>query len=211
MLRVTIGSLEKPKDGAILDLNSTVKGGLILSNVPLTNLSEIPSSFPDVSGIDAAILKANLKGSLIYNTNPNFCAGIHVWNGNYWERIASGAPEPAPGASLSIKSGSSDPSLGDKIEFTALSGAKIYRWYASMDNAPYEYIGLTTTNVFSKTFSVGANRIKVVMDDCQSQKESNEVTFAEALSPSFRSTAGVAWSKSRTERCGGKQQLFRDV
>jgi hypothetical protein len=53
--QVTIGSLEEPKSGAVLDLNSTLKGGLLLSNIVLDNLYTIPHTgsgtanpFPDM-------------------------------------------------------------------------------------------------------------------------------------------------------------------
>jgi hypothetical protein len=57
-----------PKAGAILDLNSGAKGGLILSNISLDNIGEIFSGFPGMSGADIAVAKAQLKGAMVYNT-----------------------------------------------------------------------------------------------------------------------------------------------
>jgi hypothetical protein len=96
----------------------------------------------------------------------------------------------AQGVTLSITSGLINSLGGDEIGFTAAAGANVYRWYASAGN-DYEYIGITTTNTFSKKFPPGDNKVKVIMDDCQSLKESNEVSFnAAALSPGFGGSGG---------------------
>jgi hypothetical protein len=189
--QVTIGGLEDPKVGALLDLNSTAKGGLLLSNVSIEDLSKIPSSFHDGGGEDPA-LKAGLTGAMIYNTNSAFCTGVYIWNGKYWTRSVSKTPEPLPGITLSWMAANQDVLLGgDEIEFTAAPGAKIYRWYASRNGAPYECIGSTSTPTFSIEFPAGYFRVKVVMDDCLSLKESNEVSFTSgAISPSFGSSDG---------------------
>jgi hypothetical protein len=188
--QVTIGGTEIPKSGAILDLNSTAKGGLVLSNVPLGNLSEIPSSFPGAGAANSADLKKGLTGSVIYNTNPTFCTGVHLWNGQHWGRITAETPVYTPGT-LSITSSTDDLFGGTEVEFTAASGAKIYRWYASINGDPYEYLGITTGPVFSEIFPAGNCRVKVIMDDCRSLKESNKVTFVPGvLSPNFGSLTG---------------------
>jgi hypothetical protein len=63
--QVTIGGVTEPAPGAILDLNSTAKGGLVLSNVTLTDLSAIPDA---ISGADAingdAAKKAQFTGAI---------------------------------------------------------------------------------------------------------------------------------------------------
>jgi hypothetical protein len=187
--QVTFGGLTPPVPGAILDLNSTNKGGLILSNVALTDLSAIPSSFPKVSDQDAA-LKYGMKGALIYNTNENTCIGIHTWNGDYWERIAAnfvvaqGAPLSSSNAAIAFG--------GDIVNFTAsLPGAKSYRWYVSENDGDYEYLEITTTNTWSKDFPTGKWKVKVIMDDCHSLTESNEFAFAPtSISPNFGSLNG---------------------
>jgi hypothetical protein len=48
--QVTIGSENNPVSGAILDLNSTVKGGLVLSNVVITDLYGTPDEIPESLG-----------------------------------------------------------------------------------------------------------------------------------------------------------------
>jgi hypothetical protein len=188
--QVTIGGTDIPKSGAILDLNSTAKGGLVLSNVLLDDLSGIPASFPGIGGVNVSDLKMGLTGSVIYNTNPAFCTGVHLWNGNHWGRITAETPLPASGT-LSITSNTDDMFGGSEVEFAAAPGARIYRWYTSIDNAPYKYLGATTIPAFSEIFPAGNNKVKVIMDDCRSLKESNEVTFAPgSVSPNFGSLAG---------------------
>jgi hypothetical protein len=188
--QVTIGGLTEPAAGTVLDLNSTAKGGLILSNVLLGNLLEIPASFPGAGAANPADLKAGLTGAMIYNTNPAFCTGVHVWNGQHWGRITAETPVYTPGT-LSITSNTDDLFGDTEVEFTAASGAKIYRWYVSINSEPYKYLGITDTPVFSDRFPTGNCKVKVIMDDCRSLKESNEVTFApEAISPDFGSLAG---------------------
>jgi uncharacterized protein (TIGR02145 family) len=85
--QVTIGGDFPPKNGAILDLNSTTKGGLLLSNVPLTNLYTIPNDFPDM---DSPPGDANTKftGAIIYHTGVNnIPAGVYIWNGANWTPV----------------------------------------------------------------------------------------------------------------------------
>jgi hypothetical protein len=188
--QVTIGSVNVPKAGAILDLNSGAKGGLILSNVGINNPTEIPAGFPGVTPENTDAAKAGLKGALIYNTNENICIGVHAWNGNHWERIAPSLVM-APGTTLT----SSNAAIafgGDVINFTAsFPGAKTYRWYASESGNPYEYLDMTTTNTYSKAFPTGNYKVKAIMDDCHVPAESNELAFAPtSISPYFGSTDG---------------------
>ncbi|MDR2086433.1 MAG: IPT/TIG domain-containing protein [Dysgonamonadaceae bacterium] len=187
--QVTFGALTPPVPGAILDLNSTNKGGLILSNVALTDLSAIPSSFPKANVQDAA-LKNGMIGALIYNTNENTCIGIHAWNGDYWERIAANFIVTQD--TLLSSSNAAIAFGDDTIKFTAsLPGAKSYRWYLSENDGDYKYLGITTTNTYSKDFPTGKYKLKVIMDDCHSLTESNELAFSPAsISPSFGSLAG---------------------
>jgi hypothetical protein len=95
--QVTIGGLTEPKPGAILDLNSNtgVKGGLLLSNVPLKNLYEIPHPplyeaayvFPNINGANynETGVKSKFTGAMVYHTGENnIPAGVYLWNGENW-------------------------------------------------------------------------------------------------------------------------------
>jgi hypothetical protein len=187
--QVTIGGLKEPKAGAILDLNSDAKGGLVLSNVALNHPTEIPAGFPGVTPENTDATKAGLKGALVYNTNANTCIGIHAWNGNYWARIASSRKNT--GKPLSITSNWANAVGGDNIEFTVDIEAKTYAWYINKNGAGYEYLGVTTEPKLETAIPAGTINVKVIADNCQVLEESNEVTLKpESLSPNFGSTAG---------------------
>ncbi|MDR0427476.1 MAG: fibrobacter succinogenes major paralogous domain-containing protein [Dysgonamonadaceae bacterium] len=87
--QVTIGGMTDPKDGALLDLNSTAKGVLLLSNVSLTDLEKIPG------GVFVGIANeqdnnTELTGAIVYNTNINTGRGLYVWNGVKWTTFTIG-------------------------------------------------------------------------------------------------------------------------
>jgi hypothetical protein len=88
--QVRIGGEDAPAPGAILDLNSTDKGGLLLSNVELTDLTKIPVGFPgiDASNADTDDVRRRLIGAIVYNTNCAFDIGLYLWNGKEWKYIA---------------------------------------------------------------------------------------------------------------------------
>jgi uncharacterized protein (TIGR02145 family) len=99
--QVTIGGLEEPKSGAVLDLNSTLKGGLLLSNVVLDNLYTIPYNntnlFPgvDTSNYSDTDVKTGFTGALVYHEGGNgIPAGIYVWNGENWSPATENCTAP---------------------------------------------------------------------------------------------------------------------
>jgi hypothetical protein len=86
--QVTMGGLTEPATGALLDLNSPTgnRGGLLLSNVAITDLDSIPAGndiFPGVSP-DSLDINRGLRGALVYNTHPATVPGIYVWTGKRW-------------------------------------------------------------------------------------------------------------------------------
>jgi hypothetical protein len=99
--QVTIGGTNPPAAGAILDLNSTTKGGLQLSNVSLTDPNTIPVGFPGINSPTDVTpeVKAKLTGAIVYNTHTSqlyvsqqnsidmWEKGIYVWDGNQWNKI----------------------------------------------------------------------------------------------------------------------------
>jgi uncharacterized protein (TIGR02145 family) len=91
--QVRIGGDEEPATGALLDLNSTVKGGLILSNVTITNVDSIPVGTNVFPGIIPATADVNLslRGAMVYNTGEvvSVPSGIYVWNGYSWTTCGS--------------------------------------------------------------------------------------------------------------------------
>jgi uncharacterized protein (TIGR02145 family) len=94
--QVTIGGMTAPASGAVLDLNSTVKGGLLLSNVSLEDLETIPDTFLGVSGADLDEVKSSFTGAMVYHTGENdIAAGIYVWDGEQWASFGSGCSCPS--------------------------------------------------------------------------------------------------------------------
>ncbi|MDR1591640.1 MAG: hypothetical protein LBS16_01975 [Prevotellaceae bacterium] len=87
--QVTIGGSDAPKAGAILDLNSTTKGGLVLSNVSLIDLEKIPTGtnlFPGIDGTNNNV-NTDFTGAIVYNTNDHLVPngdGLYLWDGNKW-------------------------------------------------------------------------------------------------------------------------------
>jgi hypothetical protein len=68
-------------------LNSGAKGGLLLSNVNITNLDSIPAGTGYFLGVDTPAdmdVNPGLRGAIVYNTNETTGAGIYVWNGKWW-------------------------------------------------------------------------------------------------------------------------------
>jgi hypothetical protein len=193
--QVTIGSANAPKEGAILDLNSDAKGGLILSNVNINDPEVIPSGFAGMDGVDIATAKAQLPGTLVYNLNDNTCTGILVWDGVRWKRLGL-EENPATGTQrVKIISPEESQILGgDVITFEIESppaDTKMYTCYVSENGGAYEYAVTRTTNSFSKEFAAGNYRVKAVLDDCRSLEASLEKSFMmKSVSPDFGHTGG---------------------
>jgi hypothetical protein len=163
--QVTIGGLENPKTGAILDLNSTAKGGLLLSNVGITDLDFIPDNdsnvFPDV---DPGSLDENwdLRGAVVYNTNPATGVGVYVWTGLYW--MPATESEPVEQILFTIHTtdgGYIIPTCG----YVGGTYAHTYDWNISVDggtNKPYAGTGGGAgTGITLSSLTSGDHQIRI--------------------------------------------------
>jgi uncharacterized protein (TIGR02145 family) len=102
-----------------LDLNRGATGGLLLSNVALTNLSVIPANtFVGISTQQDT--NQELAGMIVYNTDATTGIGIYVWDGDDW--IKPCAP-PAPGQITF-----SGPSCLVTAGVAPVPGATSYEW-----------------------------------------------------------------------------------
>jgi hypothetical protein len=106
--QVTIGGLEEPKTGAILDLNSTAKGGLLLSNVVILDTEKIPynaNAFPGITTDADADVNPGMCGAMVYNTGEGTVvpAGIYIWNGCKWTNDGSVGTAVTASSSTSIR------------------------------------------------------------------------------------------------------------
>ena len=99
--QVTIGSMEAPNIGALLDLKTNADGssdkGLVLPRVSLKSLSidvvggetNMATTIEGTIATDVWSKDAHI-GLLVYNVNKvetsttRICPGIHVWNGKNW-------------------------------------------------------------------------------------------------------------------------------
>jgi hypothetical protein len=169
--QVTIGGLNEPQKGAILDLNSDVKGGLVLSNVKLLLLYEIPydaTHFPGLNAGNYEAKKSEFTGAIVYHTGENgIPAGAYVWNGTNWSSVGE---DCRPLTSVSLTASNPFPKPGDEVTFTASSDAGgncsdevSYSWSISGSNSPTlsatsgTTVSATFTNIGSCTVTVTAN------------------------------------------------------
>jgi uncharacterized protein (TIGR02145 family) len=128
--QVTIGGLTEPTTGTVLDLNSTNKGGLLLSNVTITNLELIPYNANVFPGITSQTADTNpaLRGTMVYNNGRETTvpAGIYVWNGYSWTLCGNSnfTVTPSSPSVVSILAGNT----------TALNiTSSTYQWYKGQD------------------------------------------------------------------------------
>jgi uncharacterized protein (TIGR02145 family) len=102
--QVSIGSTsDDPKTGALLDLNTPTgnKGGLLLSNVSIADLSKIPTGINLFPGITSTNNDTNtaFTGAMVYHTGENdIPAGVYVWNGGRW--IPAGGCKTCPAGTV---------------------------------------------------------------------------------------------------------------
>jgi hypothetical protein len=164
--QVTIGGTNEPAKGAILDLNSTAKGGLLLSNVSITDLSKIPAGSNLFPGITAGVnddTNTGFTGAIVYNTNPQWGVGTYVWNGTYWAPFGENCLEISS-ASLTITYPS--PIVENRTVTFSVSGVnsgwcakeETYKWYRSATPGMTPDYGtlpsaFSTTTIASSSFS----------------------------------------------------------
>lgn len=92
--QVTIGSSNKPKRGALLDLNeNNNKGvnstrGLLMPRVALEKEKELT---PCILGITSTNEKLNHTGLILFNTSTiqeeGLCPGLYLWTGIQWRKV----------------------------------------------------------------------------------------------------------------------------
>jgi hypothetical protein len=129
--QVKIGENAEPAKGALLDLNGTYKGGLLLPNVAITDLGVIPAGFTERGGSDTA---ADLTGMIVWSTDP-VNAGLYMWDGDNWQSLmCQGAVAPCTGTApaptaISIPAGPFANGEAFEVSCTATEdGTTIYIW-----------------------------------------------------------------------------------
>jgi plastocyanin len=137
--QVTIGGTENPRAGALLDLNSTDKGGLLLSNVTISDPELIPVGNADVfPGITPANADVNpdLRGAMVYNDgqDPAVPAGIYIWNGYCWTKDGGDRTVTVPSITANGSTGAAVAVVeGGSVTFAVVSPQAdvSYQWFSN--------------------------------------------------------------------------------
>ena len=126
--QVRIGGDGAPNTAAVLDLNATdaTTGtkGLALPRVSLTDVNAPLTGTPVVNGM------------MVYNTNVSTTGGsgvgIYYWNGQAWQRIASGTPLPGTikisldtSFAVALPAGTTAIAMGGKILWTDICHSSV--------------------------------------------------------------------------------------
>jgi hypothetical protein len=136
--QVTIGSMNDPHRGAILDLSQSESNvGLLFPNVYLFNTHEF--TLPADDGLSA-------KGMVIYNSNASLSggAGLYAWNGSEWKSMNAGNANtciPVTATAISEKTDGSNAKI--TINITAGNPTFSYVWTKEGSPNPVR----TATNV----------------------------------------------------------------
>jgi uncharacterized protein (TIGR02145 family) len=190
--QVTIGSLIDPAAGAILDLNSTVKGGLVLSNVTIINLDLIPQNTNVFVGVTEFDENLDLRGAMVYNdgVGTSVPAGIYVWNGYCWTKNGDGgAMSPSVSIDGTVKS-SVELFAGDYVTLDVISpqADTSYEWYVNTSPSTSGGTRVSTTTDYATPTSLPAETYfyycKVISNSCQpSVAFSSVITVTVKLNP----------------------------
>jgi hypothetical protein len=174
--QVTIGEgADSPVTGALLDLAKN--GGLILSNVTITDLEKIPADndkvFPGITNLTADI-NPGLGGAMVYNDglDPAVPAGIYIWSGYSWTKDGRIDPASLPEANAGTFSAGTtcfDIALTDggdecggirtqQYSF-ASTRTEIYTFNNNPDDLSFAYKNLDSSNVI-RSISQGTDNNK---------------------------------------------------
>jgi uncharacterized protein (TIGR02145 family) len=171
--QVTVGGLTDPAAGAILDLNSTAKGGLLLSNVALTDLTKIPGNYAFAGIATEQDDNTELTGAMVYNTDATTGVGVYLWNGTNWTPMGEDcrglvssnihiAAYPFAKVSTPVSFSASTDATGRCAE------GETYTWSVVSGGSNY-VISAPTASTTSITFnSVGTYTVQVEVKNCYS-------------------------------------------
>jgi uncharacterized protein (TIGR02145 family) len=134
--QATIGGLTEPAAGAILDLNSTTKGGLALSNVTILDLELIPQGTNVFEGVTGLDVNPDLRGAIVYNTGQGTTvpAGIYIWNGYCWTKDGGDRTVTVPSITANGSTGTAVTAVdGDLVTFAVVSPQAdvTYQWFSN--------------------------------------------------------------------------------
>jgi hypothetical protein len=146
--------------GALLDLNSTAKGGLLLSNVNIVDLELIPDADPNVfPGVDPADLDENwdLRGAVVYNTNPATGVGLYVWTGRYWMPVAENEPTDQILFTVRTTDGNYTVPTSGRVG----GHSHTYDWNISVDGGTVMHYNGSGSGITLSSLSSGEHQIRI--------------------------------------------------
>jgi hypothetical protein len=150
--QVTIGSMNDPHKGAILDLSQSESSfGVLFPKVYLFNTKEF--SLPVDEGIDA-------KGMMVYNSNASLPDGLgfYAWNGSEWKSMNVGNANscvPVTATAISEKTGNNA-----KITVSVTAGNSTFSYVWTKDGS---IIWLTVnTNATNDSYTTAGEGIYTV-------------------------------------------------
>ncbi|GHT02806.1 hypothetical protein FACS189440_15460 [Bacteroidia bacterium] len=165
--QVTIGSMDNPHEGSLLDLSKGTNRGVLLPRVSLNDVSVWQLEGSSVDG----------TGMMVYNTNNNTTggsgSGVYVWNGSAWASIKSTVTALNPGdygtpngttynplmsgvSCIDVRSGQADPGTQQYVVTETGSGSKTIKeviWTISKS------ADVLTSNGVSGTGNVNQNLV----------------------------------------------------
>ncbi|MDR1763855.1 MAG: PKD domain-containing protein [Dysgonamonadaceae bacterium] len=157
--QVTIGALDKPARGALLDLNpqsAANLGGLLFLNIFITNTDSLPASLPGSFTPAEQDYFLDLQGMVVYNTNPDLAGGegLFVWDGGKWEKTGADASfaTSCPADAISPAGGSVTCSISDPA---CTSGGEYS--FSFIVGAEYAQLNITDAGAGQFTLTIDAN------------------------------------------------------
>jgi hypothetical protein len=142
--QVTIGSLDNPHPGAVLDLHSNTQGCLL----PTVSLN-------DVSVFQLATDTARATGMTVYNTNPAIGEGIFVWDGRKWKQVVTG-----------VSAGCSDiPETPGIMTLSTSSVARNETFTADVEQVTGETYTWHTVDGLTVTAGAGTHEVTIQADN----------------------------------------------
>jgi uncharacterized protein (TIGR02145 family) len=190
--QVRIGGLTPPATGVLLDLNSDTRGGLVLSNVTITDLEKIPFGNNVFSGITDADADVNiaLRGTIVYNDGQGTTvpSGIYVWNGYYWTQDGNCNPVVTASSPLSVSviGGSSTTLSVDAVGCDIIK----YQWYELNNGNATEIPTAATAKTYSTPNTLTEGITHYYYCKVSSYSDSDAATLGETTSDMF--TVNVA-------------------
>lgn len=143
--QVTIGALDEPAKGTLLDLNppsATIRGGLLLPNVFITNRDSLPVGLIGSFTPAELDVSAALRGLVVYNYNADIVGGegegVYIWDGNVWRRTGEKICKTPSFVSYSpsSKNASTAVSAAVTIAVTVTGSPTLtYQWYSNATNS----------------------------------------------------------------------------